>query len=1003
MPKTVLHIPIHALLLEAGHGLGARLEPALVARFPAAQITTVGDCQEAQATLQKSVFDLVVLDMTPLEPPHQALLQALHEHITPMPTLLIVSQADEDTLHEMMPDLVPSWEILHTETLSHAILARRIHKAIANHERQWELNHLQQAFQSSLVQYQNLIDEVPDLIFLCDRTGCLLDVNATALRLFGYSKERMLMRPVFEAFGMNREDFEHLLDRALAHHGPIEDMEIEFRPVGGAPIYGLTHLIRWQSAPGRPVQFQGVIKDISPHKRLEQQLRQSEDRYKTLYEMARISSSSLRLDEVVERSLGLIQHACEAGGAMLLLNRKFDELNPVAATSLPPELLGRLTQAPPLIGRDLIGRLAITPGMHVIDSPDTADLHPVLAEWMRQAGPCRLICSTLGRGNPTLREATLLLLESGDPQLPLDEELLGGLSKTLEMGITNCFHYANSQEAEVRYRELWEHAPAFLTSLLKGGVIIEINQTATQALGYRLQDLIGNSFLKVVHPDDHALFNRHHEALLATQSVQSYELRLVKSDGGTIVASISSEPLYDRDGVPIGEKSILRDITHDKQMEARLQDYAENLEHMVQERTIELTQAMNFLNGILEGSTEYAIAGLDERGTFLTFNRGAQILFRYGAASMIGQESLKIMIDFEHSPWGGYEDLIHVVNRQGVLIQETPMLTAEGRRITALLTINRVKAPTANNLTYVAIIRDITEQKELEDLLKLYTENLQQVLEQKSRELDRQHIQLIQSSKLATLGEMATGIAHELNQPLSGIRTRAQLVMKGLERNIFTVERVVQNQLEIIQLVDRITRIIDHMRIFARQDQQRFSPFKLTQSIEGALSLLGEQLRIHAVEIEKELPEDVPPVLGESLQLEQVILNLLSNARDAVDSRAELERQREGGDKSRRKLITLRIRQVAPGELGLEVSDNGTGMSEEVRAKIFEPFYTTKPVGRGTGLGLSISYGIVATHNGRIEVESQPGEGTTFRVVLPIHRGPEDEARPAAAPRDGQA
>ena len=992
MPKTIKHLPIHALILESSRDAAFPLESSLKSRFQGAHITATHLCADARSLLQKSVFDLVLLNLDPLLDEHKDLLLALHEHLTPMPTLLIVSHLQEERLHEIMPELVPSWEILHGETLTEVVLSRRVRKAIASHERQWELNHLQQAFQSSLIQYQNLFDEVPDLIFLCDRSGCLLDVNATAVRLFGQPKETMLMRPVFETFGMNKEDFERLLDHALAHQGPIEDFEIEYRPVGSEPIYGLTHLIRWQGAPGRPVQFQGVIKDISPHKRLEQQLRQSEDRYKTLYEMAQISSSSLRLDEVVERSLALIQHACEAGGTMLLLNQRFDELNLLAATHFPDDLRARFDLAPPTVSHDLIGRLAITPGVHLIADLDQSELHPVLAEWSQRNGSCRLVCVSLGHENPTLPATVLLLLmpERTDPGV--DEELLGGLSKTLEMGITNCFHYANSQEAETRYRDLWEHAPAFFVSLLKGGVVFEINTTASQALGHKLQDLIGHPFLKFVHPDDHPLFAKHHQLLLETKTVQDYELRLVKSDRATIVVSIIAEPLFDRDGVLIGEKSVLHDITNDKLMEARLHDYATNLERMVEDRTTELTQAMNFLNGILEGSTEYAIAGLDQNGAFLHFNLGAQLLFGYEAAQMVGQQSLKALINFENSPWMSFEDLVHAVDLQGVLVQETQMITAEGRLITALLTINRVKAPTANNLTYVAIIRDITEQKELEELLKLYTENLQQVLEQKSRELDRLHIQQIQSSKLATLGEMATGIAHELNQPLSGIRTRAQLVAKGLERGMFDQERIARNQMEIIQLVDRITRIIDHMRIFARQDQQRFTPFSLTQSIDGALSLLGEQLRIHAVEIQTDIPKDLPFVLGEPLQLEQVILNLLSNARDAVDTRAEQDRLVRQDGTSYIKQIDMRIRQLNARELGLEVHDNGSGMNEDVRAKIFEPFFTTKPVGRGTGLGLSISYGIVSSHNGRIEVESRLSEGTTFRVVLPIFDGSEEVA-----------
>jgi len=985
MSNTTLRIALHVLILDASATQAEMIEEAIQGRFPESLVTHATSLKRAQYLIETTVFDLVILNLIPLREGHGGLLAALQAHEPSMPTVLIIHQADEDQLHEQVLNLPPSWEILHHDSITAAVLMRRIRRAIENHQRHWELSHLQQAFQSSLVQYRNLFDEVPDLIFLCDRSGCLLDVNQTAVRLFQQPKEKLLMRPIFETFGMDKEDFQRLLDRALAHQGPIEDFEIDFHPPQSPPIYGLTHLIRWQNGPGRPVQFQGVIKDISPHKRMEQQLRLSEDRYKTLYEMARITSSSLRLEDVVERSLILIRKTCEARGAMLLLNRRYEELNLLSSLEFPPDLQQRLEQlGPPMIGHDLIGRLAITPGIHKIPPSQAGELHPVIAEWIGRLGECQVVCATLGHDNPTLPTTILLLPMTDEIVESLDEELLGGLSKTLEMGITNCFHYANSQEAETRYRELWDHAPAFFISILSGGIIFEINRTAAQALGFKLQELIGHGFHEIIHPDDRALFEQKHRELIERGSAQNYELRLIKADGEMMIVSIIAEPLFDRSGLSVGEKSVLYDITHDKELEERLRDYADNLERKVEARTTELTQTMNFLNGILEGSTEYAILGLDAEGTFLHFNRGAQLLFGYEATPMVGARSLEILIDFEHAPWPGLTELMAAVDQQGVIVQETLMRTASGRNLTTLLTINRLKGWAANNLTYVAIVRDITEQKELEDLLKLYTENLQQVIEQKTRELDRQHVQLIQSSKLATLGEMATGIAHELHQPLSGIRTRAQLVTKALERNLVNSERIAQNQVEIIQLVDRITHIIQHMRIFARQDQQRFTPFKLTQSIEGAFSLLGEQLRIHAIEVHKELPEDLPPIMGEPLQIEQVLLNLFSNARDAMDERAEVERK-ESGTGHYHKALFVSLARAGAREICLEVRDNGIGMNEETRSRIFEPFYTTKPVGRGTGLGLSISYGILTSHNGRFEVESKLGQGTSFRIFFPLY------------------
>ncbi len=987
MAEKPLRIALHCLLLESPAIDRRQLEDALQASYPDSSVTPRDSPRAAQEALRVSVYDLVLLCLAPLSDEHGALLEALLAHPTPMPAILIIAPGTEEALFELMPRLPGEWEVLDSSQLTVTGLHRRIQKAIETHQQQWALRHLQSAFQSSLARYRNLFDEVPDLIFICDRSGCLLDVNSTAHRLFGRGKEEILMRPIFEVFGMAREDFDRLLERALAQDGPIQDIEIKYHHPSGQIIYGLTHLIRWQSDGGRPLQFQGVIKDISPHKRLEQQLRQSEDKYKTLYDLARITVSSLKLEVGVDRSLNLIHWCCQAKGALLLLNRQEDELVLVGATA-GHEILARegVDEALPRVGQGVLGRLAIGRGLHVLERDELAELPPRLRDWLAAIEPEQVVAITLGHNNPTLPASLLLMALSEDWIDDESRELLAGLATTLEMGMTNCFHYANSLETEQRYRDLWENAPAFFISILRGGIIFEINRTAA-ALGYEQTALVGQPMRRLVHPDDHELFDRMHRLLLETGQPQGYELRLVRAGGQPMVVSVNSEPLLDHRGGTIGEKSVLADITRDREMSERLRDYAENLERMVQERTVELTQTTNFLNGILEGSTEYAIVGLDGDGTFLTFNHGAQLLFGYDAAEMVGAQKLELLINLEHSPWASSAELFRAVDRENVLVHETPMRTAHGRHVIGLLTINRLKAPAANNLTYVAIIRDITEQKELEDLLKLYTENLQQLIEEKTRELDQKHIQLIQSSKLATLGEMATGIAHELNQPLSGIRTRAQFILKAIERDQATIERIIAAQQEIVQLVDRMSLIIHHMRIFARQDQQNFVPFRLVQSVDGALSLLGEQLRIHAIHVERQIEDNLPMVYGEPLQIEQVILNLLSNARDSMDERAEALRGQQNGERPYQKRLKLTLRRVGDKELCLEVRDNGVGMNDETQRKIFEPFFTTKPVGRGTGLGLSISYGILTNHKGRMDFKSREGEGTTFRVYLPIWDG----------------
>lgn len=980
-------ISLHALVLGTRRVDSDALIEAIQQCFPGSEATATHRSREAIQWVRDSVFDLVVLAMDPLRPTHIELIESLRRHPTSMPTLLLVGARQEDELIRACPDLPTNWEILPLEGFSADMFSHRVRKAIDGHEHLWELKHLRQAFHSSLSQYRNLFDEVPDVIFLCDRTGCLLELNETAARMFGKPLQSMLMRPLSEVFGLPDRQLQRILNLALRHEGPAEDVEVFFEPEGHPPVYGLMHVIPRGQGEGRQLQFQGVIKDITPHKHLENRLRRSEDQYKTLYELAGICSSSLSIDEVVNESVKLIHRCCEARGSMLLFNQAYEELGISTSREIPDAVMARFEDAgAPLIGRGVIGRMAIEPGIHVVERDGAEDLHPAFRAWMDALPDCHLIGIALGLQSPVLPRTLLLMMAPADSGLHENSALLDGLRRTLEIGMTNCLHHANVQEAEARYRDLWEEAPALFLSILSGGIIFEVNHTAARALGYELKELIGQPIHKIIDPADHELFNRHHKMRLDSDEAQAYEINLVKSNGQRMIVSIQSEKLLDRDGQCIGEKSIMHDITRDREMKARLRHYAENLEKMVADRTAELTQTMTFLNGILEGSTEYAILGLDDRGRLLHFNRGAQIIFGHEADDMVDQHTLARLIDFEQNKVGSLEALLQEVERKRVFVSEMTLKTSVGQSLIALMTINRLNVTTANNLTYVAIIRDITEQKEMEDLLKLYTENLQQVIEQKTREIDRQHMQLIQSSKLATLGEMATGIAHEMNQPLSGIRTRAQFIEMALDRGIVDAEKIKRNQLEVIQLVDRITTIIHHMRIFARQDQHEFSKFSIQRSIQGAMSLIGEQLRIHGIEVYMEVPDDLPPILGEPLQLEQVLINLISNARDAMDSHADLLRREEGPEAASdyHKRLVVEAGVTEQDEMCVRVCDNGAGMDEEIKARVFEPFYTTKPVGRGTGLGLSISYGIITNHHGRIEVDTEPGGGTAFKLYLPL-------------------
>lgn len=272
-----------------------------------------------------------------------------------------------------------------------------------------------------------------------------------------------------------------------------------------------------------------------------------------------------------------------------------------------------------------------------------------------------------------------------------------------------------------------------------------------------------------------------------------------------------------------------------------------------------------------------------------------------------------------------------------------------------------------------------------EIILKM-NEELERRIEERSLEVQQMQGQLFQTSKLATLGEMAAGLAHELNQPLTGISLTITNLKKLKERDLLDETDIDDCIIQIDGLVKRMSKIINHMRTFARQDSQKFDRININDSVDNALSLMNEQLRLHAIAVTINLEQNLPLISGEPYQIEQVIINSISNARDAINEKAKCQPEQLRGWSKRMGINTLLVNDW----VCIEISDNGIGMTEETKEKIFNPFYTTKEVGKATGLGMSISYGIVESHKGRIDVESELGKGTKVSIKLPRERSEEE-------------
>ncbi len=252
--------------------------------------------------------------------------------------------------------------------------------------------------------------------------------------------------------------------------------------------------------------------------------------------------------------------------------------------------------------------------------------------------------------------------------------------------------------------------------------------------------------------------------------------------------------------------------------------------------------------------------------------------------------------------------------------------------------------------------------------LKETTEEVQR----RELELREKQEQLVQAGKLATLGELTTGVAHELNNPLNNIGLFIGNAIDLIELGMGDPQRISQELNQAMKQVRKATEIISHLRTFGRAASVSYEPLAVNHIIESAISLIQEQLRLRQIEVVLQFPQEDVIVTGNAIQLEQVFLNLVTNARDAMASAS-------------RKVITIECTQKAD-TVEIYFSDTGPGIPAGFEKRVFDPFFTTKEVGAGTGLGLSITYGIIKEHQGTITVENRPGAGASFFIQLPRER-----------------
>jgi PAS domain S-box-containing protein len=311
--------------------------------------------------------------------------------------------------------------------------------------------------------------------------------------------------------------------------------------------------------------------------------------------------------------------------------------------------------------------------------------------------------------------------------------------------------------------------------------------------------------------------------------------------------------------------------------------------------------------------------------------------------------------------------------------EDMALAKKDGYLAFATLSVKTIPAEkTGGQNVAFCILHDMGMKKSMErDLLAKHMElkNAYQELERAHMELKSAQEALVQAGKLAALGELAAGVAHELNQPLTGLMGFGQELERIIEEK-FPDPTALDFAREVTHNATRMKKIIQQLREFTRRSTEDFENVEVQGVISDSLKLLEQQFKSRGIEVKIQAESDLPKIYCNPFQLEQVFINLSTNARDAIEANGrgsgciEIEIRRKSGDPKRFLEVSFR--------------DDGVGMSVETKNKAFEPFYTTKEVGKGTGLGLSVSYGILSKIHGSMMIESTPGKGASFLLTLPV-------------------
>jgi PAS domain S-box-containing protein len=470
------------------------------------------------------------------------------------------------------------------------------------------------------------------------------------------------------------------------------------------------------------------------------------------------------------------------------------------------------------------------------------------------------------------------------------------------------------RESEYKYRTVVENANDGII-IVQDGLFRYLNNKAIEIFGYSSEEIYKIHFLDLIAPTYRKLVATNYKRRLGGENIPPYEVVAVKKDGGGVIINVSAS-LIEYEGRP-AVIAILQDITEKKKSE---------------EEVLRLAATVESLNT--------AVTITDMNRNIVYINPFHKKVFGYDPEELIGKHA-SILLPDDDPP--DLSKSIYEATLRGGWEGERPSKRKNGEVFPSYKKTSLVRDKDGKAIAVVSVVEDLSERKNIEE-------------------------QLIQSEKLASLGQLVSSIAHEINNPLTPILGYSQLLLRQPDLD----ERKKRFLEAICISADRVVKIIDKLLSFSRKHKPTREYVDINYLIEKSLEFRDYQLGLSNIEVVKGLEPGLPKTMADPNQLQQVFLNIILNAEQAM------------GKAHGKGQLIVRTRVKKEGVIEISFTDTGPGIPKEIIGKIFDPFFTTKPVGEGTGLGLPVAYGIIKEHGGRIYALSEEGKGATFIIELPI-------------------